>query len=143
MPNRAVLRYTGTRHLRSLVKRYGQDVVKHALVTVGETTVRAATRTRAAAPVDTGALVNSISSSVRTDGYLIRGTVRVGVSYAAHVEFGTEHARKHPHLVPASIAERARMQRELQRVLVDDAPTDLGVPRLVGREVPLPELDID
>jgi len=141
--NRATLRYMGTHNLRSLVKRYGQDVIRHALAIVGERTQQTAQRARAAAPVDTGDLVNSISATVRTDGYLIRGVTRVGVPYAAHVEFGTERTTQHPHLVPAAIDERRTMQEQLQQILVNDAPADLGRPRIVGREVPLPDLDID
>jgi len=129
--------------LRQTIKLYGARVTRDALREVQATVERAAARTGAAAPEDTGALKGSIKASVRTDGYTIRGTVRVGVPYAAHVEFGTEHVNKQPHLVPASVSERKTMQARLARVIVEAAPRDLGTPAIVGNESPLPEIEID
>ena len=141
--NTARLRFTGLKEMHHLLRTYGQDLVKAAYADVSETTRRTAERTAAAAPVESGDLVNSIKATVRTDGYTIRGKVRVGVKYAAHLEFGTEHIDKHPHLVPAAVDERKQMQARLISTVVDTAPAGLGKPRVTGHDAGLPAIGID
>lgn len=148
---RAILKFK-LDDLRHTIKLYGARAVRDAFRAVREATEAAETRTVNAAPVgvypvdwdrpDGGALKASISSSVRTDGYHAKGRVRVGVDYAAHVEFGTERSDAHPHLIPAAVGERKKLQERLTAILVEDAPRELGVPRITGRESPLPEIEI-
>jgi hypothetical protein len=141
--NTARLRFTGLDKLQHLLRAYGQDVVRGAYEDVTETTRRTAERTAAAAPTETGELVASIKAIVRTDGYVIRGRVRVGVKYAAHLEFGTEKVAKHPHLVPAAVDERKQMQARLIATVVAKAPRELGTPHIVGRDAALPGVSIE
>ena len=143
MGNSARLRFTGLDKLHHLLHAYGQDVVRAAYQDVTETTRRTAERAAAAAPEETGALKASIKATVRTDGYVIRGRVRVGVKYAAHLEFGTEKVAKHPHLVPAAVDERKHMQARLIESVVSLAPAELGKPRIVGRDAGLPGIAIE
>lgn len=56
------------------------------------------------APVDTGALKNSISTEVHRDGNTIRGEVGPTVHYAGYVELGTSQNRAQPYLRPATDA---------------------------------------
>lgn len=56
------------------------------------------------APVDTGALKSSISTSVQRRGATIRGEVGPTVRYAGYVENGTIHMRAQPYLRPATDA---------------------------------------
>ncbi len=63
-----------------------------------------------AAPVDTGALRNSITSEIEP----MRGSVSVGVEYAAHVEFGTSHQAAQPYLMPAFRRASSKLRTELR-----------------------------
>jgi HK97 gp10 family phage protein len=143
MGNTARLRFTGLDKMQHLLHAYGQDVVRAAYEDVSETTRRTAERTAAAAPVESGDLVKSITAIVRTDGYVIRGRVRVGVDYAAHLEFGTEKTPKHPHLVPAAVDERKQLQARLIDSVIEHTPAELGKPRIVGRDAGLPGIHIE
>ena len=143
MGNRATFKVTGFKNLRHLVHQYGQDVTEAALADVSETVFTCAQRTRAAAPVADGELQNSITATVRTDGYTIKGKVRVKAKYASFLEFGTEEVNKHPHLVPAAIAKRKEMQRRIARTLVAQAPRELGKPSIKGRDSSLPPIHIE
>lgn len=56
------------------------------------------------APVDTGALRNSITTQVSRSGTVIRGEVGPTASYGAYVENGTSRMRAQPYLRPATDA---------------------------------------
>lgn len=144
MANTLRLRVTGDwQALRAAVKQYGLQMTRAAVADMQQTVTRTVQRTADAAPVDTGALKASIKGHVSTDGYTVRGRVRVGVAYAAYVEFGTERVDKHPHLVPAAIDERKQLQSRLRSRLTGAAPRALGVPSIVGNEDPLPDVGIE
>src|SRR5690606_528191 len=53
------------------------------------------------APVDTGELRSSISSSVSGRGMNARGRVTAAAAHAAHVEWGTSRSPAQPYLRPA------------------------------------------
>jgi HK97 gp10 family phage protein len=143
MANTLRFRWTGLRELQHAIKAYGPAVVRAAQEDVETTVSNVVERARAAAPVETGALRDSIKGSVRTDGYTIRGTVRVGVEYAGPVEFGTEDTPKQPHLVPASVAERKDMQARLLQSIADASPSSLGTPGFSSHDSPLPGIGIE
>lgn len=52
------------------------------------------------APVDTGALMNSITAE--SEG--LTGTVSTNVDYATHQEYGTHKMAAHPYMTPAAEA---------------------------------------
>lgn len=56
------------------------------------------------APVDTGTLMNSISSEMQRRGGNVRGEVGPTVNYGAFVENGTSRMRAQPYLRPATDA---------------------------------------
>lgn len=56
------------------------------------------------APVDTGALKNSISTSTQGNRDFARGEVGPTVNYGAYVESGTSRMRAQPYLRPATDA---------------------------------------
>lgn len=63
---------------------------------------------KSAAPVDTGALKNSIQTRrVRS----LEHEVAVGVEYGAYVEFGTVRMGARPYLTPAVERQRAAFER--------------------------------
>ena len=64
--------------------------------------IRAGAMTRA--PVDTGALRNSVTTAISRDGNTIRGEVGPTVNYAGFVERGTSRQRAQPYLRPATDA---------------------------------------
>lgn len=85
--------------------RAGQAVRKAAL------DVEAGAKDRA--PVDTGALANSIQMSA--DGELA-ATIAVGVAYGIYVEMGTARAAGQPYLVPATEAARPGFEAAMRRI---------------------------
>lgn len=56
------------------------------------------------APVDTGALKNSISTEMQRKGGTLRGEVGPTVHYGHYVELGTSQNRAQPYLRPATDA---------------------------------------
>lgn len=58
-------------------------------------------------PVATGALKNSITSSLEARGNVVVGEVGTSLHYAAYVEYGTRFSPAQPYLVPAF--DRVRM----------------------------------
>jgi hypothetical protein len=96
------------------------------------------------APVKTGTLRDSITGTVRTDGYSITGTVRATASPRAHlVEFGSARITKKPFLVPAAIRNRKRLNQDLVAAVVRRAPDGLGTPKISGEGPGTPGIGID
>ncbi|MDN5687127.1 MAG: HK97 gp10 family phage protein [Brachybacterium sp.] len=71
---------------------------------MGKTLNDISTGAKNRAPVDTGALKSSISSSITRRGGTLRGEVGPTVNYAGYVENGTIHMRAQPYLRPATDA---------------------------------------
>lgn len=72
------------------------------------------------APVDTGALKNSISTEFENNG--LTGIIAPHVEYATYVEFGTKRMSAQPYMVPAAeavapafIAAMKQMLQEISR----------------------------
>lgn len=59
-------------------------------------------RAKALAPVDTGALRNSIQTEIKGP---LQATVGTNLEYAAYQEFGTRYQKGHPFMTPAFDAE--------------------------------------
>jgi hypothetical protein len=147
------LKITGVDELRHAVKRYGGAVVCGAADAVAETVEATIAEARAAAPVGVypagwtdrqpGRLRDSIRGTVRTDGYSITGRVRVGVPYAATIEYGSERSKKVPFLSPAAIANRRKLNGKLRKVVIEHAPEGLGTPRITGEGPATPVMGID
>ena len=72
---------------------------------------------KAAAPVRTGALVNSIGYQKTGE---MSGEVRVGQDYGAFVELGTVKQAPQPYLTPAAEDERPRLVKRVA-VLIKEA----------------------
>lgn len=73
------------------------------------------------APVDTGTLVNSISSELQRGGGTLRGEVGPTVNYGAFVENGTSRMRAQPYLRPATDAVLPGYEAALGQIGVDAA----------------------
>lgn len=68
------------------------------------------------APVDTGALRNSIQGSMTGD---TEGQVATGVNYAGYVEYGTRHAAAQPYLTPAAEAVKPSFIAAVEKAVGD------------------------
>lgn len=68
------------------------------------------------APVDTGALKNSITHEYTRNGNTLRGEVGPTVSYGNWVENGTSRMRAQPYLRPASDAVRPGYEASLEQL---------------------------
>lgn len=66
------------------------------------------------APVDTGFLRNSISTSFPDE---LTGVVSVGAEYGIYVEMGTVRTAAQPYLLPAAEAELRKLGGELKKVI--------------------------
>ena len=65
------------------------------------------------APVDTGVLRNSITTTVESP---TKATVGTNVEYAQYQEFGTRHQKGKAFLTPAADAEEKQFQKDLQNI---------------------------
>ena len=65
-------------------------------------------------PVDTGALKNSISTTMDSD---LSATVAPATEYAAFVEFGTRHMGAQPYMTPAAEANRGPFEQAMTQLL--------------------------
>ena len=75
---------------RSALGQFVQTVVTPGVIaSVTAASQQMAQLAQGYAPVDTGALRDSIQSEVNDTGKTVVGTVTAGVRYAAYVEFGT------------------------------------------------------
>lgn len=81
-----------------------------ASVIVRETGFEAANLAAMFAPLDTGALRNSILAESRPTGEL-SFIVQDGVEYGIHQEFGTKNIPAHPFITPAIEAIRQKFER--------------------------------
>lgn len=75
-----------------------QGPVAKDLVKIG---LRVERKAKQLAPVDTGRLRSSITSTVGQDSQGLYATVGTNVHYARHIEFGTRFMSAHPFLRPA------------------------------------------
>jgi len=107
----ALLRKASRRALRGVSRR----AVRQGLEMIAE-------EARRLAPVDTGALRESIHVEMSpggTNGEVVVGTSGGPEYYAMFVEFGTAHMPARPFLRPAADAVRDRIQRQLAKSVAD------------------------
>ena len=101
--------------MRKLVNKFPQYKSKiEAAVSkeIRTTTLAIEAGAKVAAPVDTGALRNSIQSETEK----LRGRVSVGVEYGPYVEYGTVHQAAHPFLTPVAEEEIGKLQEKLKHL---------------------------
>lgn len=72
-------------------------------------------RAKILAPVDTGFLQNSITTSALSEATYV---VAVGAEYGIYVEFGTRKTRAQPYFIPAIEEGRRYFDRELKALEV-------------------------
>jgi HK97 gp10 family phage protein len=72
------------------------------------------------APVDTGALRNSIASTVETGGGAVEGIIYSPLEYAPYVEYGTWKMRSQPFMGPALNQNRELIIDMLKEALAND-----------------------
>lgn len=143
MANRARLRITGLDELRHAIKAYGQALVNASVEAVGDAVAGTVSDAKAAAPVKSGRLRDSIAGAVTTDGYSVTGTVRATAPHAHLVEFGTQRITKRPFLVPAAIRQRKRLNQALATAVRTHAPEALGTPQITGEGPGTPRVSND
>lgn len=143
MANRVRLRITGISELRHAIKAYGDRLVSASVAAVAAAVKDTVADARAAAPVKTGRLRDSITGTVQTDGYSVRGTVRAKAPHAHLIEFGTQRVAKKPFLVPAAVRHRRQMNEALASAVRTHAPDALGTPRMSGEGPGTPRVSID
>ncbi len=97
-------------HFPELARRY--PALARAIVQKTGLDIEAAAKMRA--PVDTGALRNSITGAMTGEA---EGEVAVGVEYGPYVEFGTRSASAQPYLTPAVEAARPEFERAVAAAL--------------------------
>jgi HK97 gp10 family phage protein len=141
--NRLRLRLTGFDELRHAVKAYGKHVVSDAVDAVSDAVEDTVAMARYQAPFKSGKLRDSISGTVRTDGYSITGTARATAPHAHLIEFGTARITKKPFLVPAAVRNRKRLNQDLVAAVVRRAPDGLGTPKISGEGPGTPGIGID
>lgn len=76
-------------------------------------------RAQAIAPVDTGALRNSVTTDTSRQGGTLRGEVGPTVNYGGFVENGTSRQRAQPYLRPATDAVVPGYQAALEQITRD------------------------
>lgn len=86
-----------------------------AKATVKKATYELEARAKGKAPVDTGALRNSIASTFENDGFT--GIIGPSVHYAIYQELGTYKMPPHPFMGPAAEEVAPIFQREMQRLV--------------------------
>jgi hypothetical protein len=141
--NRLRLRITGLSELRHAVKAYGQALVSASVDAVQDAVEDTVAQARSLAPVKTGELRDSITGSVATDGYSVRGTARATAKHASIIEFGTQRVAKKPYLLAPAIANRKRLNRELSDAGRRLSPDGLGTPRISGEGPSTPGVSVD
>lgn len=150
MSNRLRLRITGLQELRHAIKAYGEAVVRDAVEAVTDAVDDTAMKAKYLARKKSGRMQASVTGRVSTDGYRVRGTVRVTATspddsypYPVLQEFGSARIAKAPFLVPPAIRNRRRLNRELRASVVTRAPEALGTPTIVGDGPATPRMGID
>lgn len=88
------------------------DDVKHVVKSNGTQLNRKAKRL---APVDTGFLKGSITTSIELDG--LQSTTMPTADYAIHLEYGTRFMAKQPFLRPAFDIQKTVFLNDLERLM--------------------------
>jgi HK97 gp10 family phage protein len=91
------------RVVRNDLGRIADGMDRKAVAVVRKTALDIEADAKGRAPVDTGALRNSIQTTMAGD---MSAVVAPGVDYAIFVEFGTARMAARPYLIPAAEAHR-------------------------------------
>ncbi len=97
---------------------------------VRDTTEAAAEIARTLAPVDTGALKDSITTFYQGNQFSSVGTIDVGVPYGIYQELGTRNMAAHPFLTPAIDAVSQQFQETIKQYVeqgIETAPNSVSV----------------
>lgn len=86
-----------------------------AIVRSAAFAIEAQAKTRC--PVDTGALVNSISTEFENGG--LTGIIAPHTEYAAYVEFGTKRQSAQPYMIPAAEAVAPVFEAAMRQMLAN------------------------
>lgn len=99
----------------------GGNVLEALGEAVADTTLIAQSDARALAPVDTGALKQSIYTELEMDDEKVIGKVYTNIEYGPYQEMGTVNMAAHPFMKPAANANESTFeylaQRELQKAI--------------------------
>lgn len=122
-------RLTVTNNKLPSMEKAIRDATRQA---VRETTEEAAEIARNLAPVDTGALKDSITTEMQGNQYASTGIIHVGVPYGIYQEMGTRYMAAQPFLAPAIDAVSQGFQEKVGRLVeqtIQDAP---GTTEVIG-----------
>lgn len=113
---------TGADELKQALAQFGMSLQQHVHKQLAEWAVRVKTKAERLSPVRTGYLKSTIYSKLQD------WTAEVGAEaeYAAHVEFGTAHARAQPFIQPAVQALLPQLEQALANAL-DAAKAEAGL----------------
>lgn len=100
--------------LQSRIERIADELVPRASRIVQETAYDVEADAKRLAPVDTGALRNSIMTRMVSP---LRAEIAPHVEYAAYQEYGTVHMPAHPYMRPAARRHEAAFQRRLRELV--------------------------
>lgn len=100
------------RQLSADLGKASGDTVRKAQTVIAKTAADCERIAKSLAPVDTGALRNSISTTVGG----LTATVGPTVSYGAYVEFGTSRMRPEPYMNPAADAVTPGFEKAMEQL---------------------------
>ena len=103
-------------HVEAAVRARSALGVTRARAVVAKTTADVEATAKKLAPVDTGALRNSIGSDVIDLDDAVQGVVGPTVNYAGYVEYGTSRMSPQPYLNPALAEHEAAFVAALEQV---------------------------
>jgi HK97 gp10 family phage protein len=81
---------------------------------IAETAYKIEADAKQLAPVDTGYLRNSITTTIEGDG--LTASVGTSTEYALHVEFGTSKQPPKPYLTPAYVKHKQKFNEEMNDI---------------------------
>ena len=96
--------------------KYGRKAEGDVKKAVQTSTYRLASNARKRAPVDTGNLRSSITSTAKLNNGF-SGEVTAGAEYAPFVEFGTRKAESQPFMGPAAEEEQPKFNQAIKEAL--------------------------
>lgn len=137
MADRATLKITGLSELANACANYGRQVVAEGRRQAERVAADLVRDQRAAAPVDTGALRDSIVAELQVDPYGVRIVSRARARHASFVEHGTGDTPQKPFFYAPAIRAQKRLAEAQADAIKRLAPAGLGTPQITG-SVPLP-----
>jgi|SRR5688572_20401412 len=93
--------------------RISSQIERELSKLVKKTAFRIEAKAKELAPVDTGLLRNSVTTTVES---ATKATVGTSIEYAAHQEFGTRHQKGKPFLTPAADEAKKDFERDVREI---------------------------